>query len=129
MKKASCYKWMLSLCIAVMASIGVQAQSYVSKPTAIKNLADESKYITATLPAYSETNQGEYNRLAEKQRVILKVLKSLKHGSNVEQAVNSAVANPDAKKLTTAVKAIELPDGQRNRAAWMRSEIMKLVSY
>lgn len=129
MKKSSCYKWMMTMCVALMASVGVFAQSYHSKPTAIQNLADESKYITTTLPSFSEQNHDQFLRLSEKQRIIKKMLHSLKTGATVEQAVDTHISAETKGQFTTAIKRIPLPDGQRDGRAWIRGEILRLISY
>lgn len=129
MKNSNCFKMMLSLVVAMVISIGVNGQNYHSKPTAITNLADESKYLTATLSSLEDVDHDAYLRKKEKQRVIKAILKSLKTGDTVEQAVNANLPSGDLSQISIGIKSVPLEDGEKNKFTWIRTEILNLVSY
>ena len=113
----------------MVTAFALNAQNYHSKPTAITNLADESKYLAATMPTLEDSDNNAYLRAAEKQRVIIKILKSLKFGSTVQEAVEANLASEDFTTMSVAVADIPLENGDKNKVQWIRNEILPLVSY
>ena len=120
---------MLSMMIFCLATIVVSAQNYHSKPTAITNLADESKYLAATIPALEDNDYNAHQRNVEKQRVIKNILRALKHGDTVQQAVESNLPSSDYTQLSIAVRNVPLENGEKDTTVWIRNEILALVSY
>ena len=113
----------------MVTTFALNAQNYHSKPTAITNLADESKYLGATMPTLEDSNNNAYLRAVEKQRVIKKILKSLKFGSSVQEAVETNLASENYTSMSVAVTDVPLENGEKNKVDWIRSEILPLVSY
>lgn len=113
----------------MLTVFSMNAQSYHSKPTAITNLADESKYLGATMSTLEDSDNNAYLRALEKQRVIKKILKSLKLGSSVQEAVEANLATDKYTSMSVAVAEVPLENGEKSRVNWIRSEILPLVSY
>ena len=120
---------MLSMVFMMLTTFAMNAQSYHSKPTAITNLADESKYLAATMTTLEDSDNNAYLRALEKQRVIKKILKALKFGATVEDAVNSNLASEDYTSMSVAVTDVPLENGDKSKVEWIRNEILPLVSY
>lgn len=120
---------MLSMMLLTFATIVVNGQNYHSKPTAIKNLADESKYLTATIPSLEDSNYAAHLRNKEKQRFIKNILRSLKQGATVEEAVTTNLPSNDYSQLSVGVQNVALESGEKDKVKWIRDEILNLVSY
>lgn len=120
---------MLSMVFMMLTVFAMNAQSYHSKPTAITNLADESKYLGATMPTLEGSDYNAYLRAQEKQRVIKKILRSLKFGATVQEAVEVNLPSDDYTTMSVAVIEVPLEDGENSGVSWIRSEILPLVSY
>lgn len=129
MKKSSCFKLMLSMVMIFIASLGVNAQNYHSKPTAITNLADESKYLSATFATLEDSDNNAFLRNKEKQRIIKMILRSLKMGATVKNAVESNLPTDDFAQVSIAVQSVPLANGEKSVVNWIRSEVLELVSY
>lgn len=129
MKKSRCFKMMLSMVFMMVTTFALNAQDYHSKPTAITNLADESKYLGATIPTLEDSNNNAYLRAAEKQRVIKKILKSLKFGASVQEAVETNLPSENYSSMSVAVTEVPLENGEKSKVDWIRNEILPLVSY
>lgn len=120
---------MLSMVFMMVTTFALNAQDYHSKPTAISNLADESKYLGATMPTLEDSDNNAYLRAAEKQRVIIKILKALKFGATVEEAVAANLPSENFSQVSIAVANIPLENGEKNKVTWIREQILPLVSY
>jgi len=120
---------MLSMVFMMVTVFALNAQNYHSKPTAITNLADESKYLGATMPTLEDSDNNAYLRAQEKQRVIKKILRSLKFGATVEEAVTANLPTENMNQVTVAVSNIPLENGEKNKVTWIRQQILPLVSY
>ena len=129
MKKSRCFKMMLSMVFMMVTTFALNAQNYHSKPTAITNLADESKYLGATMPTLEDSDNNAYLRALEKQRVIKKILKSLKFGASVQEAVEANLASDNNTSMSVAVTEVPLENGEKSKVDWIRNEILPLVSY
>lgn len=113
----------------MVTTFALNAQNYHSKPTAITNLADEAKYLGATIPTLEDSNNNAYLRAVEEHRVIKKILKSLKFGSTVQEAVEANLASEDHTSMSVAVREVPLENGEKSTVNWIRNEILPLVSY
>lgn len=113
----------------MVTTFALNAQNYHSKPTAITNLADESKYLGATMPTLEDSDNNAYLRALEKQRVIKKILKSLKFGASVQEAVEANLASDNNTSMSVAVTEVPLENGEKSKVDWIRNEILPLVSY
>jgi len=120
---------MLSMVFMMVTAFALNAQDYHSKPTAITNLADESKYLGATMPTLEDSDNNAYLRAQEKQRVIKKILKSLKFGASVEEAVTANLPNENSNQFSAAVANVPLENGEKSKVSWIRQQILPLVSY
>lgn len=120
---------MLSMVFMMLTVFAMNAQNYHSKPTAITNLVDESKYLGATMPTLEDSDNNAYLRAQEKQRVIKKILRSLKLGATVEEAVTSNLPAENFNQLSVAVANVPLENGEKNKVTWIRQQILPLVSY
>ena len=120
---------MLSMVFMMVTTFALNAQNYHSKPTAITNLADESKYLGATMPTLEDSDNNAYLRASEKQRVIKKILRSLKFGSSVQEAVEANLPSENHTSMSVAVKEVPLENGEKSTINWIRNEILPLVSY
>ena len=129
MKKSSCFKMMLSMVFMMVTTFALNAQNYHSKPTAITNLADESKYLGATMPTLEDSDNNAYLRAQEKQRIIKKILKAIKLGATVEEAVVKNLPSENMNQFTSAISNIPLEPGEKNKVKWIREQILPLVSY
>lgn len=129
MKKSNCFKMMLSMLFMMVTAFALNAQNYHSKPTAIANLADESKYLGATMSTFEENDNNAYLRAQEKQRIIMKILISIKFGASIEEAVTTNLPDEGMNQVSTVISNIPLENGETNRIAWIRQQILPLVSY
>ena len=113
----------------MVTTFALNAQNYHSKPTAITNLADESKYLGATMPTLEDSDNNAYLRAQEKQRIIKKILKAIKLGATVEEAVVKNLPSENMNQFTSAISNIPLEPGEKNKVKWIREQILPLVSY
>ncbi len=113
----------------MVTAFALNAQNYHSKPTAITNLADESKYLGAIIPTLEGSDFNAYIRAVEKQRVIKKILLALKFDESVDKAVVANIPSEDLKGTSVAVANIPLENGEKNKIEWLRKQILPLVSY
>ena len=116
-------------CFFMLHSNSSEAQNYLSKPTAVKNLADEAKYLKARMPNLEENDPNGYVIATQKMRVIKNLLRDLKQSNDLSAIVDRYMPSGDLTKLQQGTALFIPPDGSKNRLAWLRSELMPLVSY
>ena len=116
-------------CFFILHSNSSEAQNFLSKPTAVKNLADEAKYLKARMPNLEENDPNGYVIATQKMRVIKNLLRDLKQSNDLSAIVDRYMPSGDLTKLQQGTALFIPPDGSKNRLAWLRSELMPLVSY
>jgi hypothetical protein len=116
-------------CFLALCSHTSKAQNYLSKPTAVKNLADEAKYLTARMPNLERNDPNGYTIARQKLRVIRNLLRDLKFNDDLSVVVDRYMPSGDIRKLQQGTALFLPPDGSKNRLAWLRDELMPLVSY
>jgi hypothetical protein len=115
--------------LVVALPTGIQAQSYFSKPEAVKNLADESKKLNQTMEQYEDSNPALYQNAFEKQIVVKHLLRGLKHGKTVSEVSGLYLGNAGSPSLVYAGGQIILPSGTISKSQYFRDELLYLISY
>ena len=116
-------------CFIMLHSNSSEAQNYLSKPTAVKNLADEAKYLTARMPNLQENDPNGYIIATQKMRVIRNLLWDLKQSDDLALIVDRYMPSGKLNELQQGTALFIPPDGSKNRLTWLRAELMPLVSY
>ena len=76
-----------------------------------------------------ESNLSLYNVSAQKQIVIKKILKQIKLGKSVDEAVDSILGTGSPNEFVSAVGSIDYPSGYSSAQDYIRQEILFLISY
>lgn len=129
MKKNIVKFFLLSFALILGTGTAVSAQNFHSKPEAIKNLADASKYLTSTLAQLEETDEAAYKINKEKIRFIKSMITGIKTGSTVEEAANKLLPKEDSHVIQPSVRFIDVSFANTTPQKYIRSEIMFLISY
>lgn len=116
-------------CFLALCSHTSKAQNYLSKPTAVKNLADEAKYLTARIPNLERNDPNGYIIAKQKLRVIRNILRDIKFSEDLPNIVDRYMPSGDLRKLQQGTALFIPPDSSKNRLAWLRAELLPLVSY
>ncbi|HRX29933.1 MAG TPA: hypothetical protein P5235_11140 [Saprospiraceae bacterium] len=129
MKKNRFYSKLILSFLMIFLAYASYGQQYLSKPEVIKNLADESKKLNQTMESTHESNLSLYNVSAQKQSVIKKILKQIKLGKSVGEAVDSILGTGSPNEFVSAVGSIDYPSGYSSAQDYIRQEILFLISY
>jgi len=129
MKKNIAKIFVLSFVLILGISVGASAQNYHSKPTAVKNLSDEAKYLASTLPSLEENNAAMYKVNSEKLRFIKATMSSLKKGATVEEAANATLPKEELHIIQPSVRFIDVSFANMTPREYIRSEVLFLITY
>ncbi len=119
----------LSFALILAVGISLNAQNYRSKPQAVKNLADEAKYLSSTLAELSETDIPMYKVNKEKLRFIKSMLKGLKSERTVEESADKLLPKEEMNVFQPSVRFIDTNFANTSRNKYIRSEILFLITY
>jgi len=105
------------------------AQTYLSKPQAVKNLSDAAKHLNAILPNLEENDLVEYKVSTEKLRFIQKLLKAIKLGNTVQEASEKYLPKDDITVIQPSIRRIDTTSKGVAPNVYIRSEILFLIAY
>ena len=129
MKKNILKIFVLSFVLIIGLGTGLSAQSFYSKPEAIKNLSDAAKQLASTLPDLEENDANKYKINTEKIRFIKSMLTGIKQGATVAEAANTLLPKDEFNVIQPAVRFIDVSFANKTPNQYIRSEIMFLISY
>lgn len=123
----------LLLIIVLVASLAtattVSGQNYLSKPTAVKNLSDEVRYIKATLPLIKESDPNEFTTQRQRLRLIESMMRDLKTAETVDAVATKYLPDGNTRNLQVGVAVFAPPSGYSNHLAWLREDLMQLITF
>lgn len=106
------------------------AQNFLSKPTAKENLIDEYKYLNNLIDGQTLSDENALVIAVQKRRLIRTMLLEMNKGAELEHIAAFCLPHADVNKLQPGMAKFKVPtQGKENQRAWMRSEIMKLITY
>lgn len=114
--------------ISICSSTVVVAQTYLSKADAIIRLADEAKYIQSIQPQLIGADENEYIIQRQRMRFVQTMLRALKTSEGVAGVAQRYLPSGDTGRLQIGVARFEAPAGNSNRLAWLRQDLLKLIT-
>jgi len=129
MKKNILKLFVLTFSLTVIVCASMNAQNFVSKPQAIKNLSDEAKHIANTLPSLQENDLVMYKVNKEKLRFIKSMLKGLKGENTLEATVSNVLPKQEWNKLSPSVRFIDTSFSNLAPNQYIRQEVLYLITY
>lgn len=120
---------MFLFAIVAFVPMSLNAQNYVSKPEAIRNLADESKKLNQTMILNEDANPNLYQTAFEKKQIVKHLLRGLKHGKTVQEVSKLFLGTPGQPSFVYSGGNIILPSGTFSKSQYFRDELLYLISY